>query len=297
VRSGTYAEQLTIAKDGIKLVGQGARLVKPDVAAENVCSGLAGPGTEAGICVAGQGVKLADFVVEHRQVLDVRRFVADVSINGFEVRGFSGPNIAIVGARNTQVNRNLLVDGAKYGVITDGSKSTRIVDNAVVGESALQFIGICMDDVTPPLISHNRVAGYDVALCIQTQGAEIRDNNVSSVCIGAYIDPGIGARVHDNQIGATNPLCPAQNQYGMYGIILAGADRSTVTANHIEDQAAVGLALTDAGPTGPFASHNLVARNVIHESGQDDLVVDTQGAGNIVDHNRCTTSAPDHLCD
>ena len=91
----------------------------------------------------------------------------------------------------------------------------------MLGTSPRPFIGICMDDVTPPLVSGNRVAGYEVGLCVQTQGAEIRDNHVHNMCIGAYIDPGIGARFHDNRIGATNPLCLAQNAYGVYGMIYA----------------------------------------------------------------------------
>lgn len=296
VRSGTYAEQLTIATDRIELVGHGARLVAPAGATENTCSGLAGPDTQAGICVTGRGVVLADFVVEHRKVLEVRDPVVGVSISGFEVRGFSGPDIAVVGARNARVSGNLLVDGARYGVITDGSRNSRIVDNTVVGESALQFIGICMDDFTPTLVSGNHVTGYDIGLCIQTQGAEVRDNEVSNMCIGAYIDPGIGARVRGNHIGATNPVCPGENAYGMYGIILAGAVRSTVIDNYIEHQTAAGLALVDAGPAGPFAARNLVARNVITDS-HPDLLVDTVGTRNLVVHNRCTTSDPDGLCD
>ena len=53
VRPGTYAEQLTIDKDGIDLIGLGATLVPPPFAAQNECSGLAGPRTEAGICLHG----------------------------------------------------------------------------------------------------------------------------------------------------------------------------------------------------------------------------------------------------
>jgi nitrous oxidase accessory protein NosD len=293
VRPGTYAEQLTVDKDGIELVGQGARLVAPSSMSGNACSGLAGPDTEAGICVIGRGVKLADFVVEHREVTDVDHYVAGVSVSGFEVRGFSGPNIAVVGARNARVSGNLLVDGARYGVITDGSKSTRISANTVVGESALQFIGICMDDVAPPLISANRVTGYDVGICIQTQGAEVRDNVVTDMCIGAYIDPGIGALVHDNRIGATNAVCPDENAYGIYGIILDGAHGSTVTRNHVEHQMADGLALLDL--SGLAASNNVVTRNVITDS-HPDLHVETQGTGNVVTRNRCATSEPVGLC-
>ena len=69
VEAGTYAEQLTVTNDGLRVVTKGAVLVPPSTMAQNTCSGLAGPDTEAGICVTGQDIKLADCVVEHRKVL------------------------------------------------------------------------------------------------------------------------------------------------------------------------------------------------------------------------------------
>ena len=69
VHAGTYAEQLTIECDDINLVGLGAILVPPSSPIQNTCSGLAGPDTEAGICVTGQNIELAPFVTEHRKVL------------------------------------------------------------------------------------------------------------------------------------------------------------------------------------------------------------------------------------
>ncbi len=86
VEAGTYAEQLTVQTDGIHLIGKGAILVPPSTPTENTCSGLAGPDTEAGICVTGQGIQLADFVVEHRKVLAVGTPVKDVLVTGFDVR-------------------------------------------------------------------------------------------------------------------------------------------------------------------------------------------------------------------
>jgi pectin methylesterase-like acyl-CoA thioesterase len=59
VEAGTYAEQLTISKDGIALIGHNAKLVPPPSPKMNTCSGLAGPNpdtnldTQAGICITG----------------------------------------------------------------------------------------------------------------------------------------------------------------------------------------------------------------------------------------------------
>jgi pectin methylesterase-like acyl-CoA thioesterase len=110
-RPGTYAEQLTVATSGLRLVGTGAVLVPPPATVTNLCTGLAGAGTGAGICVTGRDVVLAPFVAEHRRVLSVGARVEDVSITGFAVRGFSGPSVALVGARDGRVVHNLLVDG------------------------------------------------------------------------------------------------------------------------------------------------------------------------------------------
>jgi hypothetical protein len=85
VEAGNYAEQLSIQKDGIVLVGKGAVLIPPTTLLQNECSGLAGPNTDAGICVSGSGIVLAPFVVEHRKVLSVAQPVKHVSIAGFQV--------------------------------------------------------------------------------------------------------------------------------------------------------------------------------------------------------------------
>jgi hypothetical protein len=265
----------------------------------NLCSGLAGAGTDAGICVTGRDVVLAPFVAEHRRVLSVGERVEDVSITGLAVRGFSGPNVALVGARNGRVVHNLLVDGAAYGVISAGSAGTRITDNIVWGGSALRFIGICVDDVSPALVARNHVSDYDVGLCIQTQGAEIRGNVASHNCIGIYVDPGIGARIRRNHISTTSPVCAREAAFGTFGIILAGAVGTQVRHNRIDGQhaggGAVGLAVVDASPTGPVSTGDVVTHNSVRRN-ELDLAVTTTGEGNVATANRCETSDPAGLC-
>ncbi len=294
--AGTYAEQLTITTDGLTISGIGAVLVPPPTPAVNLCSGLAGSNTEAGICVAGADVRLADFVVEHRHVEHVGTPVDDVSISGFSVRGFSGPNVAFVGARNARLTGNDLVDGARYGALTAGSVGTRITGNTVHSTGALQFIGICMDDVAPVVTAGNTVSGYDVGLCIQTQFADVRENNVTNTCIGAFIDPGIAARLRFNRILGTNLACPAQNAYGIDGIVVAGTG-SLVQQNRIEGKDAPGSAgiLVVDYPDSPPARNNLIVGNVL-VGNVLDIGVQATGGDNVVKRNHCTTSSPVGLC-
>ena len=296
VRTGTYAEQLTVDKNGIELVGRGAVLIPPSSPVLNTCSGLAGDGTQAGICVTGKDVELDAFVAEHRKFASVGTPVKDVSITGFQVRGFSGENIAVVGARNTRVAGNRLADGARYGFLTVGSIDTRAALNTVTSVATLRFIGICVDDLHGAVVTSNHVSGYQVALCVQTAGAEVRNNDVSASCNGVFVDPGIaGAKIRRNHIAATNPNCAGRAA----GIVLFGAVNTDVRSNRIEGQTApdgaAGVAVLDVGPSGPFASGNVVTHNVLRNN-DVDLFEASTGTGNVIERNECATSIPDGLC-
>lgn len=302
VRAGNYAEQLTIETDGIDLVGRGAILSPPELPVDNPCSGLAGEGTQAGICVTGADVELAPFVVEHRKVSSVGRRVEDVSITGFQVRGFSGENIAVLGAQDARITRNKLTDGEQYGFLTAGSINTRVTGNTVESSTTLRFIGICMDNVSGVQVSNNHISGYNVALCVQTPGADVRNNDVSASCIGAFVDPFIdGAKIHHNHISAVNPLCATASAFGAYGVILDGAVNTDVRQNRIEGQTlrdafAAGIAVVDDPPTTTpvaVASGNVVTQNILRNNDLD-LLVATVGTGNVIAGNKCTT--PKELC-
>lgn len=300
VEAGTYAEQLTIEKDGIALVGVGAIIVPPAAPTQNGCSGLAGNDTEAGICVIGSGVVLAPYVTEHRKVLSVARPVADVSITGFDVRGFSGQNIAVVGGTNAQVTENWLYDGGWYGFLTAGSINTQVTRNAVIASNKEHFIAICNDDVAGAQVSYNTLSGYDIALCIQTSGAEVAHNDVSDCCIGAFIDPGVrGVKLQYNRITATDPNCAKEFPYGAGGVIVDGSINSYVQYNVIDGQMtggiAAGIAIVDDSTTNPvsIASGNVVSDNILTKN-DIDIYVNTTGTGNVVSHNQCST--PKELC-
>lgn len=300
VEAGTYTEQLTIEKDGIALVGHGAILAPPASAVSNLCSGLAGNDTQAGICVFGSDVVLAPFVSEHRKVISVGRPVRDVSITGFQVINFSGQNIAVVGGKNVKIVKNKLTDGGQYGFLTAGSTNTFVADNTVISAASLRFIGICVDDLAGARVSKNHISGYIIAICGETPGAYMAKNDVRDCCIGAFIDPFIdGVKVHDNHIGASNPSCPPDS---VFGILLSGATNTNVQHNLVVSQtnqtsggAVAGLAVVDDQSTGAqaIASGNIVVKNIFRDNTLD-LLVNTEGTGNVIKHNKCST--PKDLC-
>jgi len=143
VEKGTYKEQLTITTDNIELIGYDATLSPPDKPKTNLCTDLAPSAnitTQAGICVHGYKVEFERGpVVEHRKVRKVGRPVKGVSISGFDIRDFSGLNIAIVGGKDTRVYKNKLSNSFVYGSLTVGSKSTKIYDNIVSAENGFFF--------------------------------------------------------------------------------------------------------------------------------------------------------------
>lgn len=288
---------MTIDKDGIALVGHGAILVPPSSAASDLCSGLAGDNTQAGICVTGSDVVLAPFVSEHREVISVDKPVKGVSINGFQINNFSGQNVAIVGGQDVSVTRNELTNGGQYGLLSDSSTNTMVSDNTVISDTGLKFIGICVDNFADAQVSTNHISGYIIAPCIQTSGADVVKNDVSNCCIGAFIDPFINdAKIHDNHIGASNPTCPPGS---VFGIIISGAVNTDVQHNIIEGQTSggftAGLAIFDDQSTGTLAiaSGNNVVKNIFRDNTLD-LFVETEGTGNVIDHNICST--PEELC-
>lgn len=309
VEAGTYAEMLTIKTDGITLVGHGAILTPPASPTENECSGLAGPDTEAGICIVGDQVALADFVVEHRKVMSVGKTVKNVAVTGFEVRGFSGPCITVVGGEDAAIMGNYLLDGAQYGALSVGSKGSTIEGNAVASSGDLKFIGICMDDnvggggVT---VAKNSIRGYYVALCVQTDKAQVHTNDVAGCCIGANTDPNIdGAQLRANHFGPADPRCAQDDPpTGAFGVLITGSVNTLVEGNVVEGLTvaggkpgaeSVGIAVLDDifADTGALAIGNMVIANVLRNNDMD-LAILTNGTGNVFEANVCTT--PAELC-
>ena len=186
--------------------------------------------------------------------------------------------------------------------VTVGSTHTRFSRNVVATSGALHGIGICTDDVSPATVDHNDVSDYIAGLCVQTQGADIRNNFAHDNCIGVYVDPGIRALVRNNHIVSNNGPCVDLFSYitGV-GVYLQGTHGTVVRGNRIEGHTPAGyrdvaaVVITDEGAPTP-ASDNTV-RNNRFDDNTLDILVDSAGSGNDVSHNRCTTRTPSGICD
>ncbi|KAH8886290.1 pectin lyase-like protein [Thozetella sp. PMI_491] len=296
VQAGTYYEQLTISKSHISLVAEKGAVLKPPrkkPAISNGCVGLAGNNTVAGICIIGTGVKLAPFRSEHRKVSSVGSFVEGVKVSGFSVQGFYGLNIAVVGAKNTEVRNNTVSDGAYYGILTVGSKGSIVAHNTVKAKS-IMFIGICMDDKSNVSVTQNTISSYAIGLCIETNGADVSNNKVNKCCFGAYVDPFVsGAQVTGNQFGPSPRNCSSPAPVWAAGVTIAGAVNTNVSRNtitgisdgHNPKGLAVGILVYDdtSGAKVATAKNNHITYNTLSKNDQD--VANYSKGNNQIDHN------------
>ncbi|KAG9528176.1 hypothetical protein KCU93_g4590, partial [Aureobasidium melanogenum] len=294
--SGTHKGPIVISKDDVSLFGQDAHIVPGNTqTTPNECSGFAGKDTQAGICIAGKGITFGEFK-EHRRITNVTTPVQGVHVSGFEVVGFSGPNIAVIGAHDTCVSKNILRDSPTYGCITAGSTNSRITDNTVTS-SNLNFIGICMDDTGPVEVSRNDISSYLVGLCLQTNGAKVEENKVEECCWAAYLDPKVeSVEFKRNVLSSLNPHCPVGILAS--GILIDGGinnkiEENFITGMKLSGDKAAGIVIEDESDS--LANGNKIERNKL-EDNDIDINDMSQGAENEFDNNHCSTSVPPGLC-
>lgn len=301
VGPGDYEGPIVVRRDRISLTGHNARIypTKGEIY-KNECSGFAGNDSagvdyEAGICVTGQGITFDGFQ-DHKKITHVAKPVEGVSVSGFEVVGFEGPNIAVIGAHNAFVGGNVLRNSLTYGCITAGSVNSRITENKVTSEE-LNFIGICMDDNGPAEVSRNDISGYRVGLCLQTSGSKVEENKVSNCCYGAFLDPKIErVDIKRNHITAMNPSCPTD--IGASGLFIFGGMNSKIEHNKISgmkniDKTGAGIILFDAPDS--MATGNKFNGNEL-EDNDVDIFNGSQQGDNKFNNNDCSTSVPLNLC-
>lgn len=312
VQSEVYHEQVTIDKNGVNLAGEDAVIIPPHKPRRNPCTGFAGPRTKAGICVVGDGINAAKFEVEHRKVLSVKHPVRHAEVSGFRVKGFTGANILVLGAAETTIHDNHLSDGPNYGLLTAGSRDIILFRNWA-GSSKGGFAAICIDDLSGTEVIRNTVGGYFLGIFIQTDGAVVENNEITSACFGVFVDPTIrDVHVCNNKVRVTISKCGV---FGGAGIILDSSVRARVEGNLVRGQKTddptteprSGIAVVDdycvekslacvlLGKNRAVSEGSVVKGNVLNGN-QVDIYVNTTGKGNVVRNKECMISLPGGFC-
>jgi nitrous oxidase accessory protein NosD len=300
VRKGTYAENVEIHKDRIKLIGQGATIVPP-----------ASPGSSChgheGICVLGDG---------NPDTGVVNKYVKGAEVRGFTVKGFPGSGFFAFGAQDTEVEWNRFIDNAEYGGAAFTSINTTFERNlsthAGPGGEAAFYIGDSPN--ARAHIENNKASGYTLGI-FQRNALNVRadHNDIYGNCAGVLVladAPGPAGRLvlEDNHIHDNNKFCPATTGpeaspaiSGVGVLILGGTDNKAhdnwITHNVPSGAAEVsgGIVVLKGGPTGTAPSHNHLTDNVVRDNGTD-VVWDGSGVDNLFSDNHCKTSNPANLC-
>jgi parallel beta-helix repeat protein len=316
LKAGTYQGNLTITKS-LQLKGDGKVVLEPAATfAANACTqtpdavGPSGNTLVSGVCIGQIG--------PGETIINV---VPDVTLSGFEIRGFSGLGIEAIGTRGLRVQGMELDHNGDYGALADFSsnvtvQSSRIHDN---GNGGMHFSGDHGVTATDNRSYGNNAEGM---LFGDSTGGRLQGNQLSDNCVGLVaVDTGMAGPVSDlrvtgNTMDANDRYCPGDPSpegrppEGGVGLALAGTRDAVVSGNRIENNALAavpadgqmppvqgGLALIDSTPFGGSApSNNRINGNTIRNNQPFDVVTDGSGTGNVFHGNACATATMPGIC-
>ncbi|MBA2712058.1 MAG: right-handed parallel beta-helix repeat-containing protein [Rubrobacteraceae bacterium] len=286
VVKGVHREDVAIRKDGIKLRGDHA-VIEPPARAGSPCSRAFGP---SGICVLGD-VNLNTFKVD--------RYVSDVSVSGFTIRGFR-EGISAYGARNTTLATNHAIGNTGNNIVAFAAPGTEILSSVLRGPSvAAIFVG----GASPAnaKIAANEVSGSDFGIFVgDARGGSVAGNEVHNNCAGVFFatfEPGpVGDfDVKGNTVKDNNRACPEIDISGI-GIALFGTRNIEVTGNQISGNIRSGSTKASGGVVVADGSRDSSVTGNRFGRNKPDIFWDKSGSGNRFVGNLCDTSVPARLC-
>jgi nitrous oxidase accessory protein NosD len=205
---------------------------------------------------------------------EITRYVKDVTVRGFTIRGFAGSGLVALAARDAAFGGNTLRDNVDAGINTSNSVGTRIWGNRSAGNE----FGIFSS-----LAERTRIAA----------------NVIRGNCAGVALLAAAATRIRENRIARNSRVCPAQDDFpplSGIGVVLVTSTRTRVVANDIVHNAAAGESAFVGGVAVTQASSDSrVVRNVVLQN-DPDLSWDGTGTGNVFRHNVCASSLPASLC-
>jgi parallel beta-helix repeat protein len=252
------------------------------------------------------------------------------SVRGFTVRGFGEHGLHLACVNGFLIDGNVAENNGVYGIFPVTSRHGALTNNIVRGSvrDAGIYVGQCDDVLIAGNTSMDNLIGIEVENSREV--AAIR-NQSSNNTIGIFVDvlfdkvkltqeTTLVARnhVHDNnRPNSSNPGDITAIFPPGLGILLVGADTTTVTENDVEHNGFAGigvtslcLAFTLQGQTcppldvDPNPDHNRIVRNRSTGNGtistgnpvldalRGDLVWEGSGVGNCWRDNNFVTSVP-----
>jgi nitrous oxidase accessory protein NosD len=298
---GKHRENVVIQTDGLTVRGAGAVILPPATPAAHACFD---PTVEVeavhGICVSGD----VDF-----ETGEVSRVVADVTVSGVTVRGFTGSGLVANAARDVTFKGNVSIDNGESGIGAIIATGTRFLFNRAAGNEQAGF-SVSSSPMADATLLANEAEGsrFGVSILDALHGRIIA-NSVHDNCVGVFAlasAAGTSGEFHmaANRISRNSRACVADELFPALsgaGVALVGAAGNALIANMITgnapagDSAVSGGVVVVASPDGTPPTDNLVARNSIIRN-DPDIFWDQTGTGNVFQHNRCRTGTPPRLC-
>jgi hypothetical protein len=307
IEEGTYAESVTIAKDGIELVGEGRK--KTHIVAP------AGPPGDcpAGICVSDPA--------------DPNHTVSDVEISHLSVKGFIF-GIFYANTEDGEITRTILSDYEAYGLFVNDSSGTKISRNVTYNsvDGVDPEAGIYVGDAPHADVTVWKNVSFGNLFGIFVRDAahgKVLENKTFSNCVGIVFlntdettqdppTPPVDVNdwlAKDNIVAGNNRECAASDEApplsGIGIAVLGGNDIDLIDNGVFGNKPGAGFQSAFAGGiiitasdefTPPRPSTDIkVAFNTAFGNATD-LVLDPGNEARFF-ANDCLTSTPDGLCE
>jgi parallel beta-helix repeat protein len=300
---GTYNDSVFIP---ISLTIEGSgwdTVIMPPATSTNPCN----MGSMEGLCAAG--------AFDSSGNPDVTKPVVNVRIKDLRTTGFSDTGVLGFNTRGLKVTHVKSDHNGGYGIARFVSTKSLFDHNLTSwnGEA-----GLYMGDSphADSIVSHNTSDnnGFGIFLRDSTD-ITASDNRVFDNCVGIFaLNSGQGApgdlpagdyRIIDNSASDNNNACPGGDHPALsgVGIGLFGVHDTWVSGNVVRDNNSSSDSIAKGGVVlfstafigGADASNNTVRNNVVKNNKPADIVWDSKGTGNSVQHNNCRKAIPGNL--
>ncbi len=313
VAAGTYYESITIATDGVTLVGAGSdkTLIRPPAEANDPCAA-----EHSGVCIFGQFDEDFNLI---RPVVGVR--LSNLSVTGFagvdQTGDPIGVGVFVLGGRDTTVDHVIAADNAVFGFTSIFSSGDRFLHDTAYNNGFAGFQIAGAHGAAPVAEGRGYRLQHVVAyanrfgiLVHAASGGVVADADLYDNCLGAmFVGPDTAnwemkhAGVHNN-----NRLCDAvggEPASSGGGVAILGADDITIRGNVVTANRPAAASALAGGiivgsvstPGGDRPSNDItVTRNEAEGNTPADIIWDGTGAGVSFTRNQCDTSTPGGLC-
>jgi hypothetical protein len=295
---GTYHESVKVTTPGLTLRGMGrSTVIEPGTkkAADSCAEG------GNGICVVGTKDKN----------------LKGVTVTGLTVTGFARSGVFSMATDGLTVQDVTSVKNGVWGIAQERSVRGVFRDNTAQdnGDAGLFLANTIKEeagaaDTRGTLVDSNRLEGNRIGVTVRRlRHLTVARNHLTGNCAGVFVvgdenKPKAGAlAVRDNYVVRNNKSCPKTDRLDALqgsGIVVTGADDTTVAGNVVKDNAGKsplsgGIVLFKSF-VGVTSDRNRISGNVLRDNSPADLVDTDKGKGNTFQGNSCRASKPAGLC-